>query len=230
MTALALSVRKRRGDFSLDVDVHATAGVVALFGRSGCGKSTAVDLLAGLLRADSGRIQIGDDVHMRTQGTTSLLMRNLLPQIAALPDDGRVALAEFLSANHLFFLNLAMAAAKSAAMWAEQVEGASIVTMMCRNGTSYGIRLAGWDEVFIARSPAVQQAMYYPESVRSELADYLAAHRRRLPGDILIREWCLDPRRKRMLYMLPGSVVQHVGTVSTGVAGCDHQAWNLLAA
>jgi molybdate transport system ATP-binding protein len=62
MTTLALSVQKRRGDFSLDVDVQATAGVVALFGRSGCGKSTAVDLLAGLLRADSGRIQIGDDV------------------------------------------------------------------------------------------------------------------------------------------------------------------------
>ena len=33
-------------------------------------------------------VQIGDDVHMRTQGTTSLLIRNLLPQIAALPDAG----------------------------------------------------------------------------------------------------------------------------------------------
>ena len=60
-------------------------------------------------------VQIGDDVHMRTQGTTSLLIRNLLPQIAALPDAGRVDLAQFLSGNHLFFLNLAMAAAKSAA-------------------------------------------------------------------------------------------------------------------
>ncbi|MGH3506961.1 MAG: DUF1116 domain-containing protein [Nocardioidaceae bacterium] len=108
-------------------------------------------------------VQIGDDVHMRTQGTTSLFMRNLLPQIAALPDDGRVELAEFLSGNHLFFLNLAMAAAKSAALWAEQVEGASIVTMMCRNGTSYGIRLAGSDEVFLAAAPAVEHAMYYPD-------------------------------------------------------------------
>ena len=108
-------------------------------------------------------VQIGDDVHMRTQGTTSLFIRNLLPQIAALPDDGRVEVAEFLSGNHLFFLNLAMAAAKSAAMWAEQVEGASIVTMMCRNGTSYGIRLAGSDEVFLAAAPVVEHAMYYPD-------------------------------------------------------------------
>jgi hypothetical protein len=108
-------------------------------------------------------VQIGDDVHMRTQGTTSLLVRSLLPQLAALPDDGRVALAEFLSGNHLFFLNLAMAAAKSAALWAEQVEGASIVTMMCRNGTSYGIRLSGSDEVFVSEAPAVADAMYYPD-------------------------------------------------------------------
>ena len=34
-------------------------------------------------------VQIGDDVHMRTQGTTSLLIRDLLPHLASLPDDGR---------------------------------------------------------------------------------------------------------------------------------------------
>jgi hypothetical protein len=108
-------------------------------------------------------VQVGDDVHMRTQGTTSLLIRNVLPQLAALPDDGRTALARFLSGNHLFFLNLAMAAAKSVAMWAEQVPGSSIVTMMCRNGTTYGIRLAGSTEVFVSDAPPVADAMYYPD-------------------------------------------------------------------
>jgi hypothetical protein len=108
-------------------------------------------------------VQIGDDVHMRTQGTTNLMIRNLLPQLMALPDAGRAPMAQFLSVNHLFFLNLAMAGAKATAMWAEQVEGSSIVTMMCRNGTSYGIRLAGSDEVFIGAAPAVEEAMYYPD-------------------------------------------------------------------
>jgi Protein of unknown function (DUF1116) len=108
-------------------------------------------------------VQIGDDVHMRTQGTTSLMVRSLLAQIAALPDDGRVSLAQYLSGNHLFFLNLAMAAAKSTAMWAEQVEGSSIVTMMCRNGTTYGMRLAGREEVFVSEAPPVADAMYYPD-------------------------------------------------------------------
>ena len=108
-------------------------------------------------------VQVGDDVHMRTQGTTSLLIRNVLPQLAALPDDGRTALARFLSGNHLFFLNLAMAAAKSVAMWAEQVPGSSIVTMMCRNGTTYGIRMAGSKAVFVSDAPPVADAMYYPD-------------------------------------------------------------------
>lgn len=108
-------------------------------------------------------VQIGDDVHMRTQGTTSLFIRDQLPQLAALSDDGRIALAEFLRGNHLFFLNLAMAAAKATAMWAEQVEGSSIVTMMCRNGTTYAVRLAGSDRVFVAPSPPVEDAMYYPD-------------------------------------------------------------------
>jgi hypothetical protein len=108
-------------------------------------------------------VQIGDDVHMRTQGTTNLMIRNLLPQLMALPDAGRVPFAQYLSGNHLFFLNLAMAAAKSTALWAEQVDGSSIVTMMCRNGTTYGIRLAGSDEVFVSAAPAVETAMYYPD-------------------------------------------------------------------
>ncbi len=107
-------------------------------------------------------VQIGDDVHMRTQGTTNLLIRNLLPYLAALPDRGRVELARYLSGNHLFFLNLAMAGARSVTMWAEQVSGSSVVTTMCRNGTTFGVRLAGLDTLFVAPAPPVLDAMYYP--------------------------------------------------------------------
>ncbi|TWP38041.1 DUF1116 domain-containing protein [Leekyejoonella antrihumi] len=108
-------------------------------------------------------VQIGDDVHMRTQGTTNLLIRNLLPHLAALPDAGRVELARFLSGNHLFFLNLAMAAARSLTMWAEQVSGSSVVTTMCRNGTTFGLRLAGNDTLFVTEAPPILDAMYYPD-------------------------------------------------------------------
>ncbi len=60
---LRVELRKRRGDFALDVAFSApTPGVTAVFGRSGCGKSTLIALIAGLLTPDSGRVSVGDDV------------------------------------------------------------------------------------------------------------------------------------------------------------------------
>jgi molybdate transport system ATP-binding protein len=64
---LSVKLTRRRGDFLLDVDFNApTPGITALFGRSGCGKSTAIALLAGLLSPDAGRVQVGDDVLVDT--------------------------------------------------------------------------------------------------------------------------------------------------------------------
>lgn len=108
-------------------------------------------------------VPMGDDVHMRVQATTNLLLRDLLPHLvrSTHPDAGEVA--SFLSGNHLMFLNIAMAAAKSLVMWAGQVPNSSIVTTMSRNGATYGIRLPGEDDSwFLTASPPVQDALYYP--------------------------------------------------------------------
>ncbi len=53
---LSLALQHRFGDFHLDAAFEAPAGVTALFGRSGSGKTTIVNAVAGLLRPDSGRI------------------------------------------------------------------------------------------------------------------------------------------------------------------------------
>ena len=106
---------------------------------------------------------MGDDVHMRSQATTNLLLRTLLPHMVGLQDARVVEVARFLSANHLFFLNLAMAAAKAATDWASLVPASSVVTGMARNGTTFGIRVAGTgDRWFSAPAPAVEDALYHP--------------------------------------------------------------------
>jgi molybdate transport system ATP-binding protein len=64
---LRIRLKKRRANFALDAEFEMpTPGVVALFGRSGCGKSTLVNIIAGLLRADSGSIELDGRVLLDT--------------------------------------------------------------------------------------------------------------------------------------------------------------------
>ncbi len=107
-------------------------------------------------------VAMGDDVHVRTQASTNLLLRHLLPGLVDSSDARRVEVARFLSANYLLFLTLAMAGARALTAWAGQVEGSSMVTTMARNGTTYGIRLAGDDTWFRAPAPPVENALYHP--------------------------------------------------------------------
>jgi hypothetical protein len=107
-------------------------------------------------------VQMGDDVHMRTQACTNLLIRMMLPAISHLgAGPSTTAFAEYLSGNHLFFLTIAMAGAKSLTLAAEQVAGSSIVTTMARNGTTYGVRLGGRDRWFVTEAPPVADALFH---------------------------------------------------------------------
>jgi hypothetical protein len=140
--------------------------VAAIVERTG-----PVDLLAVAAQG----ITMGDDLHMRTQAATNLLIRSWLPDIAALPDGVREPFARYLGGNHLFFLNLAMAAAKCLQLQAGQVEGSSIVTTMARNGTTFGIKLAGAPEWHITAAPPVGEALYNsgqgPETSAPDIGD-----------------------------------------------------------
>jgi len=60
---LDINVDKQRGAFSAQVAfTGGTAGITALFGRSGCGKTTTIHMIAGLLRPDRGHIRIDGTV------------------------------------------------------------------------------------------------------------------------------------------------------------------------
>jgi hypothetical protein len=102
-------------------------------------------------------LHMGDELHMRSQATGNLLIRELAPGFAAL---GGERAARFIASNHHFFLNLTMAAAKCASLAASGVSGSSIVVLMARNGTDMGLQLSGMPgRWFCAPAAPVQDAL-----------------------------------------------------------------------
>ncbi|MCO5130518.1 MAG: molybdenum ABC transporter ATP-binding protein [Xanthobacteraceae bacterium] len=59
---LRVDVLKRLGDFTVEVKFTAAGRVTGLFGSSGAGKTSLVNMIAGLMKPDRGVIAIGDDV------------------------------------------------------------------------------------------------------------------------------------------------------------------------
>lgn len=56
---LDIALRKRHGNFQLDLAFQSDgAKVTALFGRSGSGKTSVIDMVAGLVRPDQGRVVV----------------------------------------------------------------------------------------------------------------------------------------------------------------------------
>jgi hypothetical protein len=104
-------------------------------------------------------LQMGDDGHNRNRAGTSLLLRSLgaaLLEAEELAVADRADVYRFIDSNDHFMLNVVMAAGKLITEAASGVAGASLVTTMARNGTEFGIRLAGTGERwFTAPAPVV---------------------------------------------------------------------------
>ncbi len=59
---LEVDIRHSQGDFTLAAQFQCGPGITALFGRSGAGKTTLVNLIAGLIRPQQGRIAVAGRV------------------------------------------------------------------------------------------------------------------------------------------------------------------------
>lgn len=61
--SLGIHIKHKINKFTLDAEFHIVEpGITALFGPSGSGKTTLVNMIAGLLRPNSGHIQLNDHV------------------------------------------------------------------------------------------------------------------------------------------------------------------------
>ena len=69
---LRIALQHRFDGFALDVAFEAPSGVTALFGRSGSGKTTVINAVAGLLRPDRGQITADGTVLLDTTAGVNL--------------------------------------------------------------------------------------------------------------------------------------------------------------
>ena len=135
--------------------------------------SEAGPLLGAALRASGGlplrplmaqALRMGDEMHQRNIAASALFARSLMPHLAAV--GGRhhavARLAEFMAGHDQFFLNLAMAAGKAMADAVGAVTDATVVTTMARNGTDFGIRVAGLGDRWLTAPAAMPVGLYLP--------------------------------------------------------------------
>ena len=109
-------------------------------------------------------LTMGDEMHQRNVGCSSLFLRTLAPELSRNVDD-RTELAEmleFIGSNDQFFLNVAMVLGKAIMDPVRNIEGSSVVTAMSRNGTDFGIRVSGLGEEWFTAPVEMPEGLYFP--------------------------------------------------------------------
>ncbi len=109
-------------------------------------------------------LHMGDECHNRNRAGTSLFMRAMAPSLLRVQKDAEeiAKIFEFINGNDHFFLNLSMPAGKAMLMPAEGIEGSTILTVMGRNGTDFGIRLASMPETWFTAPAGIVDGLYLP--------------------------------------------------------------------
>ena len=109
-------------------------------------------------------LQMGDEGHNRNRAGTSLLFRELAPALVRTgrPADEIGKVLDFVHANDHFFLNLSMPMAKCMLLAAEGVPFSSMLSVMARNGTEFGIRLAALPERWFTGPAQPVEGLFFP--------------------------------------------------------------------
>jgi hypothetical protein len=121
--------------------------------------SGGIDIRA--LLAES--LHMGDEGHNRNKAGSILYTTKLAPFIAKVANaDVASDVLRFLGDNALSVLNPVMAACKAMADAGHGIEGSTIVTVMARNGTDFGIRVSGLGDRWFTAPVAIPKGLYFP--------------------------------------------------------------------
>jgi len=121
-------------------------------------------------------LQMGDEAHNRNRAGTLMLLRDLGPALVHAGDAADVAEAlRFIGGNDHFFLNLAMPACKLALDAARDIPGSTMVVAMSRNGTDFGIQVAGTGDEWFTGPAQVADGLYLgdygPDDANPDIGD-----------------------------------------------------------
>src|SRR5512138_2597275 len=119
-----------------------------------------VDLRSMLGKA----LHMGDDGHNRLDAASLLFTLQLAPSIARTAGDSKTAaeIIKFLGDNALSILNPVMAGCKVMTLAGHNIEGSTIVTIMARNGTDFGIQVSGLGDCWFTGPSGIVKALYFP--------------------------------------------------------------------
>lgn len=109
-------------------------------------------------------LQMGDEGHNRNKAGTSLLIRELAPYLiqTEFSNDDKADVLRFMHSNDHFYLNLTMPAAKCSLDPLEGIKYSTIVYTMARNGTEFGIRVAGLGNSWFTAPAEIVDGLYFP--------------------------------------------------------------------
>jgi hypothetical protein len=122
--------------------------------------SGGIDLRAIMAQA----LRMGDEMHQRNVAASSLFVRAIVPHMARATADASLIArcADFLAGNDQFFLNLAMAAAKACTDPCIGIADSTMIATMARNGTDFGLRVAGLGDRWFTAPVNTPEGLYFP--------------------------------------------------------------------
>jgi hypothetical protein len=121
-------------------------------------------------------LQMGDEAHNRNRAGTLMLLRDLSPAMVGAGEAADVTEAlRFVGGNDHFFLNLAMPACKLALDAARGIDGSTMVVAMARNGTDFGIQVAGTGDEWFTGPAQLADGLYLcdfgPDDANPDIGD-----------------------------------------------------------
>jgi hypothetical protein len=122
-------------------------------------------------------VQMGDEGHNRNRAGTLMFLREVLPAMidSGFPPADVAQAVRFVSGNDHFFLNLVMPACKLTTRAAADLPGSTVVTVMARNGTDFGIQTAGTGDRWFTAPANTPEGLflgsYGPDDANPDIGD-----------------------------------------------------------